>query len=71
MSLETATIPPRRGGRPLKYPFRFMAVGESVFIPGATQRLLNKSRRTYFPMKFRMKDVVRGGITGTRVWRIA
>lgn len=60
-----------RTGRPPKYPLRTLDVGESIFIPGATQKKINKVRKVYVPMKFRCRTLVKGGMEGTRVWRIA
>lgn len=55
----------------MKYPLANMEVGDTVFIAGVTQKTLNKSRSTYAPKKFRMITMMRGGVEGTRVWRIA
>lgn len=62
---------PKRIGRPAKYPLREMALGETVFVPGATQSKINKVRSIYKPMKFRVRAVVSGGVEGVRIWRIA
>ena len=60
-----------RFGRPPKYPLRTLAIGDTVFLPNTTQRKINKVRSVYAPMKFKCRDVVSGGVRGTRVWRIA
>lgn len=61
--------PVRKGGRPPKYPLRTLAVGESVFLPGVTQKKINKVRKVYVPMKFTCRAVVKNGEHGIRVWR--
>ena len=61
----------RKTGRPRKYPLREMAVGDTVFIPGATQLKINKVRSIYAPMKFKCRTLMRSGVIGCRVWRIA
>lgn len=68
---QFALSQPRRAGRPAKYPLRTLDVGDTVFIPGVTQAKINKVRKVYKPMKFKCRQVVSGGIEGTRVWRIA
>ena len=59
--------PVNKGGRPPKYPLRSLAVGESVFLPGVTEKKINKVRKVYEPMKFRVKTFA----NGARIWRIA
>ena len=57
-------------GRPPKYPFREIGVGDSIFLPGTTSRRMHWVRAAYKPMRFRFKQVVRGGVQGVRVWRV-
>lgn len=60
------------GGRPPKYPWRTMQVGESFLTHGRSgHSLLNDARRYYRPRRFRIKQVVCKGVLGVRVWRIA
>lgn len=61
----------RGPGRPPKYPFRKMAVGESVFLPGAVATRVEKARQRAKPLRFKRRNVVSGGVHGIRVWRIA
>lgn len=58
-------------GRPPKYPLRQMNLGDSILIPGVTQKKINKVRKVYAPMKFRIRTVMAGGIKSARVERIA
>lgn len=58
-------------GRPVKYPIGFLRVGESLFFPGVTHRLINNVRPIHRPKKFRVRSVVSRGMQGVRVWRIA
>jgi hypothetical protein len=58
-------------GRPVKYPIGFLAVGESIFLPGVTHRQINNCRPPHRPKKFKVRTVVRGGLIGVRVWRTA
>lgn len=61
---------PPQGGRPPLHPFRTMEIGDSFFAPGKTPHGMQNCGREYRPMRFRCKTVVRGGIKGTRVWRV-
>lgn len=61
----------RGPGRPPKYPWRQMEVGDTFFVPGRTQRCLRKDAAAYRPMQFRIKTVMVKGEIGVRVWRIA
>lgn len=58
-------------GRPPKYPLRQMNLGDSILIPGVTQKKINKVRKVYAPMKFRIRTVMTGGVKSARVERIA
>jgi len=61
----------RGPGRPPKYPFRRMEVGDVVTLPGQTARRIGKRVCDYKPMKFKCKAIMRGGIVGVRVERVA
>lgn len=54
----------------LKYPFRDMRFGDSIFIPGINHGLHRIFAR-YKPMKFIQRKVSEDGVVGIRVWRIA
>jgi hypothetical protein len=58
-------------GRPVKYPIGTLAVGESMFFAGVTHRLINNVRPVHRPKRFKVRTVVRAGVQGVRVWRIA
>lgn len=59
-------------GRPAKYPWRSMAVGESFFAPGRTSTSVHGDARKYHSMiRIRARAVIVNGIRGVRVWRIA
>jgi hypothetical protein len=61
----------RGPGRQPKYPLRELAVGESFFLAGVYVNEICK--RTYYfkPLKFRCRTVVKNGVQGVRVRRIA
>lgn len=64
--------PKNVGGRPPKYPWRTMEVGESFLVHGrSTTSLCNDARQYYQPRRFRTKKVVCKGVVGVCVWRIA
>lgn len=59
-------------GRPPNSPFRQMAVGDSMFIPGRTTPSIKGRVHHLKPaMRFRFRQVMLRGERGTRVWRIA
>lgn len=60
-----------KNGRPPKYPLRQMNVGDCILIAGTTQKKINKVRKVYAPMKFRVWTVMAGGVKSARVERIA
>ena len=64
-------IPESGVGRPVKYPFGIMDVGDSFFVPKPNRI---SSAASHFGKrnnkKFRSLPVVEDGIEGTRVWRI-
>lgn len=67
-------IPAKKGGRPPRYPWRDLAVGDSFFIPAALRPVVasasrNNARRN--GGRFRVLTMVENGIKGVRVWRIA
>lgn len=61
----------RAPGRPAKYPWRQMQVGDSFFVAGRTSRCICKDASAYRPMRFRTKTVIVNGERGVRVWRTA
>ena len=62
---------PKKLGRPPKYPWRTMEVGDSFFAPRSGHSIRNDARASYSDKKFKTKTVMLQGIVGTRVWRIA
>lgn len=60
----------KQPGRPSKYPFDTMKVGQSFFAPGFKCRTIGNAARHKRPMKFRCRSVVENGVRGTRCWRI-
>lgn len=62
---------PRRSGRLPKYPLRMMQVGDSMFIPGETPRSMQARWKWMKPKRFKSRTVVKSGVAGVRVWRIA
>lgn len=60
-----------KGGRPRKYPWGSLEVGESFFAQRTSNSICNDAR-TYHPdKKFKTKTVLVKGVKGCRVWRIA
>ena len=61
-----------KGGRPPKYPWRTMAIGESFISFSSHQNSLCQAARLYHaPRKFKTKKVLLKGVQGVRVWRVA
>lgn len=59
-------------GRPAKYPWRNIEVGQSFFAPGRTPTsIMNDARRFHAPKKFKSRSMIASGVQGVRVWRIA
>ena len=68
--MHYSDFPDNRGpGKAPKYPLRKLAIGETIFLPGATTHLVGKAARNKKPMRFRCKTIVKGGIKGTKVTR--
>lgn len=58
-------------GRPAKYPFADMAVGDSVFIPGDTRSSLNaRSSALKFGTRSGRRFITREEPGGIRIWRV-
>jgi len=61
-------------GRPTKYPFGAMEVGDSFFLSGASYDLVAPAARmfgTRHGRKYRVRTVTENGSRGVRVWRVA
>jgi hypothetical protein len=70
---ESITAPPA-AGRPPKYPFRRLLVGQSLFVPGAQAKpksLPMSHWRLATGFKFTTRQAVENGATGLRIWRTA
>lgn len=67
------SIPDNRPpGRPPKYPWRTVEVGESFFVPGRTSTSIqHDAYRYYRPRRFRCKQIMVKGVKGIKVTRIA
>lgn len=71
MHVDTVTEKPvKKSGRPAKYPWREMAVGDTFFAPGRTTNSMHGCGGRYRPMRFRCKQRMINGVFGTRVWRV-
>lgn len=58
-------------GRPAKYPWRTIAIGESFFAPNRTSTSLQHDANRYHrPRRFKCRKVIKGGIVGIRVLRV-
>ena len=54
-----------------KYPFRNMEIGDSCFLPGLKSSNIGGSLGILKPKKSAVRSVVKDGVSGSRVWRIA
>lgn len=64
-------VPPKdKPGRPAKYPFRKIEVGECFFWPGMTANEMCKRTNKHKPMKFRCRSVWKNGTPGVKVTRV-
>lgn len=72
MTALSHTTKSRRGGRPPKYPWRTMEVGDSFLAFGVSGHQIRNTARTYHrPKVFTTRTVQVHGVVGVRVWRIA
>ena len=60
----------KQPGRPSKYPFDTMEIGQSFFAPGLKPMTVGNAARHKKPKRFRCRAVVENGVKGTRCWRI-
>jgi hypothetical protein len=60
---------PKYPGRPTKYPYRQMAVGQSFWVPRLHLNTTDWARATGF--KFQTKRCAENGVPGMRTWRVA
>lgn len=58
-------------GRPARWPLRKLDIGESLFIPGMDANRVCKDLYYFKPLKFKTRTVVKGGVMGVRVERLA
>ena len=56
-------------GRPAKYPFRAMKIGQSFFANVPDVNTTQWTKRTGY--KFRVRHTTENGVTGVRCWRIS
>lgn len=66
---------PETRGRPVRYPFESMEVGDSFFCSGGTMRTTrtrtSEASRRLAPKRFSARAVEENGVKGIRVWRVA
>jgi hypothetical protein len=58
-------------GRPAKYPWRKMKVGDTILITGRTRDSVKGCISHLKPMRFKFKQLAVRGDIATRVWRTA
>lgn len=64
-------LPKNKGGRPPKYPWRTVQVGESFFVPNRTSQSLHRDiSRLFKPRRFKCRKVMVKGVIGIKVERI-
>jgi hypothetical protein len=62
---------PKKIGRPFKYPWLTVDVGESFFVPGRTSTSLQHDAYRYHrPRRYRCKQIMTKGVIGIKVTRI-
>ena len=58
-------------GRPPKYPWRTMEVGQSFLVLGRTSgSIQNDAAKYHRPRRYKCRTVTKNGVTGIRVERI-
>jgi hypothetical protein len=62
---------PRGPGRPAKYPWKHIEVGESFFVPGRTAHDMHSCAHYQKPLKFRCRTITRKDVVGVKVTRVA
>ena len=69
----TNKIPqPKQAGRPSKYPFRDLQIGQSFMIANMKPSRVGLGYwRAITGFKFISRSVIEDGVTGTRIWRRA
>lgn len=64
------TSQPKPTGRPPKYPWRIIEVGQTFFVPGRTSTSLqHDAARYHHPRRFKCRKISLKGIIGTKVTR--
>lgn len=58
-------------GRPPKYPFRRLGIGESIFVPGRCRKRIRDAVYQVPAMKFTCRTIVHKGEIGVKVVRLA
>jgi hypothetical protein len=68
-NIDRYPVPNRDKGRPTKYPWRELQIGQSFFAPSTRVNTAIWSRKTGF--RYTQRHVRECGSQGIRVWRIA
>ncbi len=63
-------LPPTLAGRPAKYPWDKMKLGDSFFSPNRNVSTCVSHTNKKSGMKFTVRKSTKGGVEGWRVWRI-
>ena len=66
--------PKQRAGRPVKYPFSQLEVGQSFFAPHVSAAGVSAASRMFAKRNgghFSTRTWIENGVEGARVWRIA
>ena len=58
-------------GRPPKFPFRKLNVGESFLIPGRTRQSVKGCAAHMKDRRFSFRTIMVNGCVSVRVWRVA
>tara|TARA_R110000868_G_scaffold179574_1_gene419687 strand:+ start:8440 stop:8634 length:195 start_codon:yes stop_codon:yes gene_type:complete len=62
---------PKKIGRPFKYPWLTVEIGESFFVPGRTSNSLQNDAVDHRPRRYRCKKIMTKGVIGIKVTRVS
>jgi hypothetical protein len=69
VGVDTVPIPAAKGGRPPKYPYKELVLGQSFFAAGVSH-INTKSWSNVTGYRFTIRRVTENDIAGVRVFRI-
>lgn len=63
--------PPKKIGRPFKYPWLTVEVGEFFFVTGRSSTSLQHDAVKHRPRRYRCKKIMTKGVIGIKVTRVS